>query len=99
MSALSMQLLSGGRFPPGVGTSGPQVMEGWHGVRFDAPLVVTPETIEIVRAISAGRRLSHQGRAYQLPLPGGQGKAIHSMLPATPVPIHVASLGPRVTSS
>jgi F420-dependent oxidoreductase-like protein len=94
MSAMSMQMLSGGRFRLGIGTSGPKVMEGWHGVRFDTPLAVTRETIEIVRAISAGRRLSHQGRAYQLPLPGGQGKAIQSMLPATPVPIYVAALGP-----
>jgi F420-dependent oxidoreductase-like protein len=95
MTAMSMQLLSGGRFRLGIGTSGPQVMEGWHGVRFDTPLAVTRETIEIVRAVASGRRLSHHGRAYQLPLPGGQGKAIHSMLPATPVPIYVASLGPR----
>jgi F420-dependent oxidoreductase-like protein len=95
MTAMSMQLLSGGRFRLGIGTSGPQVMEGWHGVKFDAPLAVTRETIEIVRAVAAGQRLSHQGRAYQLPLPGGQGKAIRSMLPATRVPIYVASLGPR----
>ena len=52
MSAMSMQLLSAGRFRLGVGTSGPQVMEGWHGVKFDAPLAVTRETIEIVRAVS-----------------------------------------------
>ncbi len=95
MTAMSMQLLSGGRFRLGIGTSGPQVMEGWHGVRFDAPLAVTRETIEIVRTVAAGRRLSHRGRVYELPLPGGQGKAIQSMLPATPVPIYVASLGPR----
>ncbi len=95
MSAMSLQLLSGGRFRLGVGTSGPQVMEGWHGVRFEAPLAVTRETIEIIRTIAAGQRLSHQGRAYQLPLPGGQGRAIRSMLPATTVPVYVASLGPR----
>jgi F420-dependent oxidoreductase-like protein len=95
MSAMSLQLLSGGRFRLGIGTSGPQVIEGWHGVRFDAPLAVTRETIEIVRAIAAGERLSHQGRAYQLPLPGGQGRAIRSMLPPTQVPVYVASLGPR----
>jgi F420-dependent oxidoreductase-like protein len=95
MSAMSLQLLSGGRFRLGVGTSGPQVMEGWHGVRFDAPLAVTRETIEIVRMVAAGERLSHQGRVYQLPLPGGQGRAIRSMLPPTPLPVYVASLGPR----
>jgi F420-dependent oxidoreductase-like protein len=95
MSAMSMQLLSGGRFRLGIGTSGPQVMEGWHGVRFDAPLAMTRETIEIVRAVSSGERLSHQGRAYQLPLPDGQGRAIRSMLAPSAVPIYVASLGPR----
>ncbi len=95
MSAMSLQLLSGGRFRLGIGTSGPQVMEGWHGVRFDIPLAATRETIEIVRMISAGERLSHAGRAYQLPLPGGQGRAIRSMLPPASIPIYVASLGPR----
>ena len=95
MSAMSMQQLSGGRFRLGIGTSGPQVMEGWHGVRFDAPLAVTRETIEIVRMVMAGERLSHQGTAYQLPLPGGPGRAIRSMLPPAAVPIYVASLGPR----
>jgi F420-dependent oxidoreductase-like protein len=95
MSAMSMQLLSGGRFRLGIGTSGPQVMEGWHGVKFEAPLAVTRETIQIIRAVAAGERLTHQGRIYQLPLPGGSGRAIRSMLPATQVPIYVASLGPR----
>jgi F420-dependent oxidoreductase-like protein len=95
MTAMSMQLLSGGRFRLGIGTSGPQVMEGWHGVRFEAPMAVTRDTIEIVRAVASGERLSYHGRAYQLPLPGGRGRAIRSMLPAARVPIYVASLGPR----
>src|SRR3984957_13723987 len=95
MSAMSLQLRSGGRFRLGICTSGPQVMEGGHGVRFDIPLAATRETIEIVRMISAGERLSHAGRAYQLPLPGGQGRAIRSMLPPASIPIYVASLGPR----
>jgi len=95
MSAMSLQLLSGGRFRLGIGTSGPQVMEGWHGVRFDAPVTMTRETIEIVRMVMAGERLSYEGRAYQLPLPAGQGRAIRSMLPPAAVPIYVAALGPR----
>jgi len=95
MSAMSLQLLSGGRFRLGIGTSGPQVMEGWHGVRFAAPLALTRETIEIVRAVAAGQRLQHEGRVYQLPLPDGQGRAIRSILPPTPVPVYVAALGPR----
>jgi len=95
MSAMSLQLLSGGRFRLGVGTSGPQVMEGWHGVRFDAPLAMTRETIEILRTVTAGSRLRHDGQVYQLPLPNGPGRALRSMLPPTPVPIYVAALGPR----
>lgn len=95
MSAMSLQLLSGGRFRLGIGTSGPQVMEGWHGVRFTAPLAATRETIEIVRTIAAGERLSYAGTVYQVPLPRGQGRALRSMLPPAPVPIYVASLGPR----
>jgi F420-dependent oxidoreductase-like protein len=95
MSAMSLQLLSGGRFRLGIGTSGPQVMEGWHGVRFDAPVAMTRETIDIVRMVAAGERLSHQGRAYQLPLPGGQTRAIRSMLAPATVPVYVAALGPR----
>ncbi|MGH3300242.1 MAG: LLM class flavin-dependent oxidoreductase [Streptosporangiaceae bacterium] len=95
MSAMSLQLLSGGRFLLGVGSSGPQVMEGWHGVRFDAPLAMTRETIDIVRAVAAGDRLQHVGRVYQLPLPDGAGRALRSMLPSARVPIYVAALGPR----
>jgi F420-dependent oxidoreductase-like protein len=95
MSAMSLQLLSGGRFRLGIGTSGPQVMEGWHGIRFDAPVAMTRETIEIVRMVAAGDRLSYQGRTYQLPLPDSKGRAIRSMLPPTAVPIYVAALGPR----
>jgi F420-dependent oxidoreductase-like protein len=95
MSAMSLQLLSGGRFLLGIGVSGPQVMEGWHGVRFRSPLAATRETIEIVRAVARGDRLRHDGAVYRLPLPGGAGRALRSPLPPTPVPIYVAALGPR----
>jgi alkanesulfonate monooxygenase SsuD/methylene tetrahydromethanopterin reductase-like flavin-dependent oxidoreductase (luciferase family) len=54
MSALSMQALSGGRFVLGVGTGGPQVIEGWHGVRYDKPVRRTRETIEIIRMTTRG---------------------------------------------
>ena len=94
MSALSMQALSGGRFVLGMGTSGPQVMEGWHGVRFDRPVRRTRETIDIIRMVSARERLAYDGDVYTLPLPGGEGRAIRSLMPATHVPIYVASLGP-----
>jgi F420-dependent oxidoreductase-like protein len=94
MTAQSLQLLSGGRFLLGIGTSGPQVMEGWHGLAFERPVRRTRETIEIVRAIAAGERLNHQGDVYQLPLPGGQGRPIRSLLPPARIPIYVAALGP-----
>ena len=95
MTAMSIQQLSGGRFRLGVGTSGPQVMEGWHGVRFTSPIAATRETIEIVRTVARGDKLSYSGRVYQLPLPDGPGRPIRSMLPPTEIPIYVASLGPK----
>jgi F420-dependent oxidoreductase-like protein len=97
MTAMSMQALSGGRFRLGLGTSGPQIMEGWHGVRFRAPIATTRETIEIVRTIASGERLVHDGDVYPLPLPDSAGPArgIRSMAPPTEVPIYVAALGPR----
>jgi F420-dependent oxidoreductase-like protein len=94
MSAMSMQALCGGRFVLGVGTSGPRVMEGWHGIRFDRPVRRTRETIEIIRAISSGQRLVHQGEVYALPLPGGEGRPIRSLMAPVHIPIYVAALGP-----
>src|SRR5437868_13197927 len=89
MSAMSMQALSGGRFLLGLGTSGPQVMEGWHGVRFSAPLAMTRETIEILRTVTAGERLTHDGAVYQLPLPDSAGRAIRSIAPPVRVPVRL----------
>lgn len=94
MSALALERMSGGRFVLGIGTSGPQVMEGWHGVPFDRPLARTRETIEIVRAIAAGERLEYDGEVYRLPLPDGQGRALRSPVAGVEIPIHVASMGP-----
>ena len=94
MTALTMQSLSGGRFILGLGTSGPQVMEGWHGVRFSNPITRTREIIEIVKKGVAGKELSYMGKEYVLPLPGGEGKEIRSSSPPFDVPIWVASLGP-----
>ncbi len=74
-SALSLQELSGGRFLLGIGTSGPRVMEGWHGVRFRKPVQATRETIEIIRTVSRGERLVHDGDIYPLPLPDSSGAA------------------------
>jgi F420-dependent oxidoreductase-like protein len=94
MSAMSLQQLAGGRFRLGIGASGPQVMEGWHGVRFRRPVRATRETIEIVRMISRGDRLDYHGQVFDLPLPGGQGRALRSMAPPARVPVYVAAIGP-----
>ncbi|MEM1331837.1 MAG: LLM class flavin-dependent oxidoreductase [Actinomycetota bacterium] len=94
MSALALQRMSDGRFVLGLGTSGPQVMEGWHGVRFDRPVRRTRETIEIVRTVASGERLEHDGEVYALPLPDTEGRALRSPVAGTPIPIHVASMGP-----
>lgn len=95
MTALTMRSLSGGRFLLGLGASGPQVMEGWHGVRFDGPVQRTRETIEIVRRVCRGERLVYHGRHYEVPLPGGRGRVLRTSAPPGEVPIYVASLGPR----
>jgi F420-dependent oxidoreductase-like protein len=94
MSAMSLQNISGGRFILGIGASGPQVMEGWHGVGFSPPVRRTRETIEIIRMITAGERLTYSGEVYQLPLPGGEGVAIRSRAAPCFVPVYVAALGP-----
>lgn len=94
MSALALQRMSDGRFVLGVGTSGPQVMEGWHGVRFDRPVTRTRETIEIIRTIASGERLSHDGAVYTLPLPDSQGRSIRSPVAGADIPIYIASIGP-----
>lgn len=94
-TAATIDALSNGRFVLGLGTSGPQVIEGWHGVRFDKPVTRTKETIEIIRLISRGERLQYDGEVYQLPLPDSQGKAIRPAAPAAEIPVYVASLGPN----
>jgi F420-dependent oxidoreductase-like protein len=94
MTAQSLQQLSGGRCLLGIGVSGPQVMEGWHGIDYDRPLRRTRETIEIVRAITSGERVTYDGDLYQLPRPGGEGRPIRSLMPPGHIPIYLASLGP-----
>lgn len=94
-SALSLEELSDGRFLLGVGTSGPRVMEGWHGVRFRKPVEMTRESIEIIRMISRGERLEHPGEIYPLPLPNSRGAALRPMVRPRPIPVYVAAMGPR----
>jgi F420-dependent oxidoreductase-like protein len=90
-TAASLDQLSGGRFILGIGVSGPQVIEGWHGVPYDRPLQRTRETIDIVRKVLAGERLTYDGEIFNLQ----QGlKLMHK--PIRPdMPIYVASIGPR----
>ncbi len=97
MTAATLDTLSGGRFRLGLGVSGPQVSEGWHGVRFDKPLARTREYIDIVRRALRRERLSFDGEFFTLPLPDGPGKAL--TLTVHPVrehlPIYLAAVGPR----
>ena len=96
MTAMSLQSMSGGRFMLGLGTSGPQVVEGWHGVPFAGAVSRLQETAEIVRMVCSGERVVYEGKHYTLPLPGGEGKALRSGAPPIePPPIYLASLGPR----
>lgn len=94
MSALALQKMSEGRFILGLGTSGPQVMEGWHGVRFDRPVTRTSETVDIIRTIAVGERLTYEGKTYTLPLPDSQGRALRSPVGGVEIPIYIASMGP-----
>ncbi len=96
MTALTMATLSNDRFILGLGVSGPQVMEGWHGLRFAHPLQRTREFIDIIRIITRGERLTYSGEIYQLPLPDSEGKAlIPSAQPRPHLPIYLATLGPK----
>src|SRR3972149_4055899 len=74
MTAMSLNVMSGGRFMLGLGVSGPQVIEGWHGIRFERPVQRMRETVEIVRRAVRGERVGDKGRGYERPLPGGEGK-------------------------
>jgi len=101
MTAMTLDLMSGGRFLLGLGTSGPQVVEGWHGERWGKPLGKTREYIEIVRRILRREALEHEGEHYVIPYAGegatGLGKPLKLM--ARPlradIPIYLAALGPK----
>lgn len=100
MTAMTLDAMSGGRFMLGIGTSGPQVIEGWHGIPFRKPIKHTRELIEVCRRVFNGETLSYDGEFYHLPLDvehggTGEGKALRTGAPPTPnLPIYVASLGP-----
>ena len=88
MTAATLDSLSGGRFRLGLGVSGPQVSEGWYGVKFDKPLSRTREYVEIVRRAMSRERLTYEGEHWTLPLPGGPGKPIK--LTVHPTREHIA---------
>ncbi|MEJ7755745.1 MAG: LLM class flavin-dependent oxidoreductase [Nocardioidaceae bacterium] len=97
MTAATLDSLSGGRFRLGLGVSGPQVSEGWHGVRFDKPLGRTREYVDIVRTALRRETVAYDGEHFTLPLPDGPGKALKIMLhPYRPdIPVYLASVGPK----
>jgi F420-dependent oxidoreductase-like protein len=101
MTAAGMDALTNGRFILGLGASGPQVIEGFHGVRYDAPLGRTREIIDICRKVWKRERVEYDGKYYKLPLPADQGTGLGKPLKiiAKPVrediPIWIASLGPK----
>ncbi|MDX3108288.1 LLM class F420-dependent oxidoreductase [Nonomuraea angiospora] len=101
MTAAGLDYVSDGRFTLGLGASGPQVIEGFHGVPYTAPLGRTREIIEICRQVWRRERLVHEGKHYTLPLPAGQGTGLGKPLklinhPVRPrIPIVVAAIGPK----
>jgi F420-dependent oxidoreductase-like protein len=99
MTAATLDQLSGGRMLLGIGTSGPQVAEGWHGQRFGKQLQRTREYVEILRQALARERLVYDGETYRLPLPDGPGKALKLTIAPVQerIPIYVASIGPKNT--
>ena len=102
MTAATLDLLSGGRFLLGLGTSGPQVVEGWHGEPWGKPLAKTREYVEIVRAALRRELLEHHGEHYDIPLSDGTGLGKPLKLMARPlradIPIYVAAISPKAVA-
>ena len=102
MTAATLDLLSGGRFLLGLGTSGPQVVEGWHGEPWGKPLEKTREYVEIVRAALRREQLEHHGAHYDIPLSTGTGLGKPLKLMARPlrpdIPIYLAVMGPKAVA-
>ncbi|MCO6005822.1 LLM class F420-dependent oxidoreductase [Actinoallomurus purpureus] len=101
MTAAGLDYVSGGRFVLGLGASGPQVIEGWHGVPYSAPIGRTREIIEICRMVWRRERLAYDGKYYKLPLPAEEGTGLGKPLKLINhpvrerIPIFIASLGPK----
>ena len=99
MTAATLDQLSNGRVILGIGSSGPQVAEGWHGQRFGKQLLRTREYVAILRKALARERLEFDGDYYELPLPDGPGKALKLMIGPVQerIPIYIAAIGPKNT--
>jgi F420-dependent oxidoreductase-like protein len=101
MTAAGLDYVSDGRFRLGIGTSGPQVIEGFHGVPFDAPIGRTREIVEICRKVWRRERVQYDGKHYQLPLPADRGTGLGKSLQLINhpvrerIPVSIAALGPR----
>jgi F420-dependent oxidoreductase-like protein len=101
MTAAGLDYVSDGRFRLGIGTSGPQVMEGFHGVQFDAPLGRTREVVDICRQVWRRERVKYDGKYYRIPLPADQGTGLGKPLQLINhpvrdrIPITIAALGPK----
>ncbi|GAB2931369.1 LLM class F420-dependent oxidoreductase [Rhodococcus aerolatus] len=101
MTAAGLDYVSDGRFTLGIGASGPQVVEGFHGVRYDAPLGRTRELVEICRQVWRREKVVHHGKHYDIPLPEGEGTGLGKPLKLINhpvrerIPITIASLGPK----
>ncbi|RSM87396.1 LLM class flavin-dependent oxidoreductase [Kibdelosporangium aridum] len=96
-TAITLSNLSEGRFLLGLGASGPQVIEGLHGVAFARPLARMRQTVEIVRQVVDGGKISYSGTEFQIPRPGGDTKPMRlSMRAHHPIPIYLATLSPAM---
>ncbi len=99
MTAATIDALSGGRFRLGLGVSGPQVSEGWHGVRFAKQLARTRDYVAVLRMAMARERVEYHGETLELPLPDGPGKALKLTIGTVQdrIPIYIAAIGPKNT--
>jgi F420-dependent oxidoreductase-like protein len=95
-TAMTLAQLMGGRFLLGLGVSGPQIMEGLHGVGFAHPLARMRETVQIVRSVFAGEKVRFTGTQYRIPWPGGEGRPMRVSLPPVSVPVYLATLSPKM---
>jgi F420-dependent oxidoreductase-like protein len=100
MTAATIDQISNGRMLLGIGSSGPQVSEGWHGVRFAKQLARTRDYVAVVRQVLARERLEYHGETLDLPLPDGPGKALKLTIAPVQerIPIYLAAIGPKNTA-